>query len=353
MWDLVENPDDRFSHNEAHITGYHRQKQLELASQNDLLSPGVGQASPRKFGPISRQRGPRPHVITPPQPPQIYPVALVKPDSKSTRGSSKSVRHDPYPISLPRQPIPRPRPVLNEGIDPYSNQRFSNFSTDNGIPIERIADDSFTRNMQEALKVKLEALDNGTESDSHSDNFDDNINHETRHSPQGYHNIQDRVEHSVSPRRTEESGVQRPSVAFSESQDVRTNERHLASYEHDIEFSKTNRRSSEIDTGSYSPASDPREIKLEALTESEMELEITGVDPGRVPHSGENWVSNIQDMIGSLPAGSSATSQGETTQESYYHRDSKCFVNERLDDKTCLHGIQPCQTQTGLYSHRI
>ena len=264
------------------------------------------------------------------------------------------MRHDPYPVSLPRQPLAhRPRPGLNEGSDPYSNQRFGNFSTDNGIPIERIADDSFTRNMQEALKVKLEALDNGTESDSHSDNYDEN--HAVRHSPQGYHNIQDRVEHSVSPRRTEESRVQRPSVAFSESQDLRTNDRHLASNEHDIEYSKTNRRSSDIDTGNYSPASDPRDIKLEAVTESEMELEITGVDPGRVPHSGENWVSSIQDMIGSIPAGSAATSQGESTQESYYHRNSKCFVNERRDEKTCLRGIRPILAQTNqtVWVHRM
>ena len=302
----------------VYFTGYHRQKQSELDSQNDLPNPGSGLASPRKFGPISRQRGPRPHVITPPQ---TYPVALVKSDLKSVRGTSKSVRHDPYPVSLPRQPLPRP--VLNEKIEQVANQSFNSFPIDNAALTENGLEDTFTRNMKEALKVKLEALDNGTESDSQSENFNGS------YSPQGQYYVPNTVEHSESPKPAE-IGLQRSGTISGDYQDFNPNERVLApSNERDAELSNTSRTSSDTDTGFYTPAIDHREIKRETVSESEMELEITGVDPGRVPHSSENWMSNMQDMIGSITPASEVSSQGEKNQDSPHHRNSKCVTKQK------------------------
>ena len=236
------------------------------------------------------------------------------------------MRHDPYPVSVPRHPLPpRPKPVLNEGIDLYSHQRFGNFPTDSAVTVEKIADDSFTRNMQEALKVKLEALNSGTDSDTHSDNLDDS--NAPRHSPQGYHNAQESVEHSQSPTHSEEPEIhQRLVIDTVSSDDVRTNDRLVHNQEHDEEYHRKIRRASEADNGNDSPMSDHREIKVEIAQESEMELEITGMDPGRVPCAGENWVSNMQDMIGSIPAGSVANGPREATQDVLYHRNSKYFI---------------------------
>ena len=286
----------------------------------------------QKFGPGSKQRGPRPHVITAAQ---TQPVALVKSSSKSVSRTTKSMRHGPYTVGLPRYPLPQS--LSNQRLDPVINQTLGNIPLDNSTLVEKGLDDSITRNMQEALKVKLEALDNETESDNHSETFDDS--QASGHSPQGQYSVPDNVEHSESYKRAA-SESQTPATISVDSQDFRESGRELApSNDTEAELSNASRNSSDTDTGYYTPAVDHRKIKVEAITESEMEREDRGVGSGNMPSSNENWMSNIQDMIGSIPAAPGVTNRGEITQDSPHHRNSKYMISYLSDGLQILNEL--------------
>ena len=190
--------------------------------------------------------------------------------------------------------------------------------------------------MKEALKVKLEALDNETGSDNNSETFDDS------HSPQSQYSVPDNVEHSES-HKPAGSESQSQATITSDTQDSRPSESDLApSLEPDAELSNASRAPSDNDTGYFTPAVDHREIKVEAITESEMDLEMTSAVPGKNPSSSENLMSNIQDMIGSIPAASRVTSQGEISQDAPHHRNSKymyviSFLSKGLDSSVVLY----------------
>jgi hypothetical protein len=61
-------------------------------------------------------------------------------------------------------------------------------------------------------------------------------------------------------------------------------------------------------------------VKLEALTENEMELEITGVEPGRPMVPQDNWDPNVSMGMNYDPTGATGN-PGDMTAQGY----SKCY----------------------------
>lgn len=291
-----------------YFIGYHRQKQLELTSQDEILdSTGglrTGLTSPRKFGPGSKQRGLRAPNVSSPQVGAL-PVSLVKSRFKPVRGTPKSTRHDPYPVNLPRSSTQRP--LSNENLQSVVNLALDNIQNESVEQNNGNLDEIHPSETRETVNVKVEAVDEDSQGDEQSETFTDA--HTSSHSPHHQYSAQESSENSEFI--ATKSGLKSPLMVTSDSQELRQNETELVSSA-EPELSNMSRPSASGDSDCTPyPATDENnlEIKIEALSESDMELEITGVEEGKVPQVSDNWVSNIQDMIGSIPEGPGGTNQ--------------------------------------------
>ncbi|XP_045180271.1 MDS1 and EVI1 complex locus protein EVI1-B-like isoform X11 [Mercenaria mercenaria] len=75
-------------------------------------------------------------------------------------------------------------------------------------------------------------------------------------------------------------------------------------------------------------------VKLEALTENEMELEITGVEPGRPVMPQDNWDPNVSMGMNFDPTGATGN-QGDMTAQGYmkYLKDNQLVLDLKLSEQ--------------------
>ncbi|KAL4217831.1 hypothetical protein ACF0H5_022570 [Mactra antiquata] len=110
----------------------------------------------------------------------------------------------------------------------------------------------------------------------------------------------------------------------------------------DSDLSKLISDSNNDGGGEGSEQTDPNiTVKLEALTESEMELEITGVEPGRPQVPQDSWDPNVSMGMSFDPTGATG-SQGDLSQQGYNMVISSTY--QRLSQKSSSrrYKYRPC-----------
>ena len=331
---------------------HHQQERLDLTNKQEFLDSSGDLR--QKFGPGSTQHGTRPYTV-----PDVRTQSpnFGKSSLKASHGSaSKSMRHDPYPVSLPKHPMYQS--VMKQRKDQVTNQTGNNVQIDDGSRMEKDADDTFTGNIQEAMKftgnieeamrIRMEAEDNETESDDYSESGDDGH-------PSSQYSGQDSVgQFEIQVHKPAESKLEKSTTVTKDDQDSRPNESGLAPDEPEADVSNGSRASSDKDTGYFPPGVSDRPIKVEMPSESEMEQDNRAV-PGKMPTASGNmpsasgnmpsasgnmpsasgnmpsasgdWMMNLHEMIGSIAAASGASSLGEATHESPHHRNSKFIIS--------------------------
>ena len=323
--------------------GYHRQKQLELTHQDEILdsSGGIrpGPVSPRKFGPGSKPRASRPHTGSSnspshsPIPPHIsvHPIALVKStNGKPARSSTKSVRHDPYSVSQPRHSAQKA--LHKHGIESAINQALD------FIPMEPVVDQDNRQagaSIGEGGNVKVEVIDRVHDNEIYNDEMantfgDQDYNQTSSLQSQNSApvNVKGKKSKSGIPARDVLESSYSVSSEISE-QNSREIDQGVSYQGASVETDATNMSRNSGDTGTSDL--EPKDIKVEAITESEMELEITGVEQGHMPQVGDGWMPNIPETMGYGPPTAGVHGHGEIPPGPSSHGNSECncFVHQR------------------------
>lgn len=214
---------------------------------------------PRGAYPSRSMRFPSPH-----RPGMIHPVAMTR-APRGYRMRSPGARHEPYPMTRP------PRKPSIESI-PNAAGLSASSNTDNG------------------QIIKLEPENEASNQSVVSDSADQDILSSQQSNPPS----------SVKP----ESG-EKDEDGGSDSSTTSTipNEPTSEGLGLDSDLSNLISGPSEQQSIEGDEVDPDVSVKLEAITENEMELEITGVEPGRPIVSQDNWDPNISMGMNFDPTG--------------------------------------------------
>ena len=284
--------------------------------------------TPTRYGP-----GPRPtfspsRVHTSPRhfsPRGVHPVSLTRLSPQSVpRGGTSNVRHEPYPGARPRKPL---------NFDPNSHKRLSQPSSYMSLPTEtgsaqKINIDEF---------IKIEAMDEDEKNAEKSRTEERKSSVDSGHGESGASVPGIDPNLSASPSQTAlpptpTDSIQSPAVrddGSESSSSTITNEPAEVKYSDtlppgglslDSDLSNLTGISSEAaktDTlTSNGAAVDPNvNIKVESITESELDLEITGVEPGQMAQPDYGLMPNVQTRMG-YDTSTSGGAQGDMTDQS-------------------------------------
>ncbi|XP_060553778.1 uncharacterized protein LOC132714876 [Ruditapes philippinarum] len=216
-------------------------------------------------------------------PPPVHPVAMLR----SSAIRSTGVRYEPY-----RQTRPPKRPSISSGRNPVLDSSFSPVKDDDKIveqiiKIEPTSDNESTE-QSEVDVLNSKTIDNSKESASH-----------------------------------EMDATQNMSSHCADKEDDATSETSNSNLHHEqtseglgFDSDLTNVISGSDQTpGSENDQSDY--VKMEAISESELELEITGVEPGRPAVSQESWDPNISIGMNYDNTQGAAGNQADLSSQGY------------------------------------
>ena len=337
-----------FSYDVAHVLDHHKQKQLQQEKeerekqlqqqqQHQLQDPG-GQMmmgpTPTRFGPGPRPRFSPARVQTSPRqfsPRGVHPISLTR---ASPRGGASNVRHEPYPGPRPRKPLnfdPRRRPSQSPSsmklpTDPGSAQNIST-KPNEAIKIEAMDED------EDAEKTQT-SVDSGKGDSGTDPTGTDSQSPQTGLPPTPSDSIH-------SPAIRDDGSESSSSTIPNEPAEVKYSDT-LPPGGLSLDSDLSNLMGAPSDTAksdtSNSAAIDPNvNVKIESITESELDLEITGVEPGQMAQPDYGMMPNLQSM-GYSPS-TSGGAQGGMGDES-----SQGYSKSRV---TSLH----CLVQSLYYTH--
>ncbi|XP_045181216.2 myoneurin-like isoform X6 [Mercenaria mercenaria] len=248
---------------------HHRDKQEKERQEAEAALIQATQAAARQRSPRGPYPARSPRFSSPHGPGPIHPVAL----TRSPRGGgmiSPGNRHEPYPAARPsRRTSTEPSPVkVNNGSG-------------------------------QVIKVEL---------DTHS-NENDTINQDTDQSSSHQSNAPSSVK--------SESGEKDEDAQSESSNSTIPNEPLAEGISLDSDLSNVISGPSHTQSGESSEIDPNVSVKIEALTESEMELEITGVEPGRPVVPQDNWDPNISLGMNFDPSQGATGNQADMSGQGY------------------------------------
>ncbi|XP_045181210.2 zinc finger protein 492-like isoform X1 [Mercenaria mercenaria] len=251
---------------------HHRDKQEKERQEAEAALIQATQAAARQRSPRGPYPARSPRFSSPHGPGPIHPVAL----TRSPRGGgmiSPGNRHEPYPAARPsRRTSTEPSPVkVNNGSG-------------------------------QVIKVEL---------DTHS-NENDTINQDTDQSSSHQSNAPSSVK--------SESGEKDEDAQSESSNSTIPNEPLAEGISLDSDLSNVISGPSHTQSGESSEIDPNVSVKIEALTESEMELEITGVEPGRPVVPQDNWDPNISLGMNFDPSQGATGNQADMSGQGYKNR---------------------------------
>ncbi|XP_060605284.1 uncharacterized protein LOC132757856 isoform X2 [Ruditapes philippinarum] len=216
-------------------------------------------------------------------PPPVHPVAMLR----SSAIRSTGVRYEPY-----RQTRPPKRPSINSGRNPVLDSSFSPVKDDDKI-VEQIIKIEPTSDNESNEQSEVDVLNSKT-----IDNSKVSASHET-------------------------DATQNMSSHCADKEDDATSETSNSNLHHEqtseglgFDSDLTNVISGSDQTpGSENDQSDY--VKMEAISESELELEITGVEPGRPAVSQESWDPNISIGMNYDNTQGAAGNQADLSSQGY------------------------------------
>ncbi|XP_045181215.2 zinc finger and SCAN domain-containing protein 2-like isoform X5 [Mercenaria mercenaria] len=272
---------------------HHRDKQEKERQEAEAALIQATQAAARQRSPRGPYPARSPRFSSPHGPGPIHPVAL----TRSPRGGgmiSPGNRHEPYPAARPsRRTSTEPSPVkVNNGSG-------------------------------QVIKVEL---------DTHS-NENDTINQDTDQSSSHQSNAPSSVK--------SESGEKDEDAQSESSNSTIPNEPLAEGISLDSDLSNVISGPSHTQSGESSEIDPNVSVKIEALTESEMELEITGVEPGRPVVPQDNWDPNISLGMNFDPSQGATGNQADMSGQGY----SEGFITS-AKNTFGYHGNRPSYNTT-------
>ena len=358
------------------FTGHHRQKQVEKEKEKQpptLSDPGgrilMAPTTPTRYGPGPKPRFAPTRVQTSPRqfsqqlqsqsPRGVHPVSLTR-ASPQGRGAS-NVRHEPYPANRPR------KGSLN--FDPQSHTRLPKVPMK--LPTEPGNVQKMNLNPNEVIKIEAvdeydSQGDQTTATDQSGKTGESDMENGAPPSSQFQSSsASSSPSHTALPPTPTSQSVQSPLVKDDGSESSSST---IANEPAEVKYSDTippgglsldsdlsnltgiPGHAAEMDTAEpKSVASDEQtinemdpnvNIKVEAITESELDLEITGVEPGQMPQS-DNWMPNVQSRMGYGPSTSTAA-EGDMSEGQGGAGYSKCQLSP-------LSFISSFQPTTGIW----
>ena len=343
------------------FTGHHRQKQVEREKEKQpptLSDPGgrilMAPTTPTRYGPGPKPRFAPTRVQTSPRqfsqqlqsqsPRGVHPVSLTL-ASPQGRGAS-NVRHEPYPANRPR------KGSLN--FDPQSHTRLPKVPMK--LPTEPGNVQKMNLNPNEVIKIEAvdeydSQGDQTTATDQSGKTGESDMENGAPPSSQFQSSsASSSPSHTALPPTPTSQSVQSPLVKDDGSESSSST---IANEAAEVKYSDTippgglsldsdlsnltgiPGHAAEMDTAEpKSVASDEQtmdemdpnvNIKVEAITESELDLEITGVEPGQMPQS-DNWMPNVQSRMGYGPSTSTAA-EGDMSEGQGGAGYSKCQLS--------------------------
>ena len=296
-----------------------------------LMAP----TTPTRYGPGPRPRFSPSHVHTSPRqfspqsqsPRGVHPLSLTLASSQSVpRGGASNIRHEPYLGARPKKPY---------NFDNQSQKRLSQSPSCMKLPTEPGSAQRININPNEVIKI--EAMDEDEENAEKSRTEERKSSVDSGQGDSGASVPGTEPTTRASPLQTAmpptpTDSAQSPAVkddGSESSSSTITNEPAEVKYSDnlppgglslDSDLSNLTGISSEtasMDTStSDSAAVGPIvNIKVEAITESELDLEITGVEPGQMAQPDYGLMPNVQARMGYSPS-SSGGAQDDMTGES-------------------------------------
>ncbi|XP_060590056.1 zinc finger E-box-binding homeobox 2-like isoform X10 [Ruditapes philippinarum] len=289
---------------------HHRKKQEEKERlEAEALQQSL-QASPVRFGGPRGPYGPRsPRFASPRGQGPIHPVAL-------TRASPGQLRHQPYPMTRPPK-LKRPPLNFDPGRSPVGMPSHS--------PMR-----SPTANKLDGQIIKIEPDDsneasNQSENETGNQDNSDNASQSPSHAANAPSSVKSESGEKDDDARSESSNSTIPNEPPAEGLSLDSDLSNLISGNNQEQSSET---TSEMDPNVS--------VKLEALTENEMDLEITGVEPGRPMVPQDNWDPNVSMGMNYDPTGATGN-QGDMSAQGY----SGCSIGEVIYNDTDIITIAP------------
>ena len=278
------------------------------------FSPSRVHTSPRQFSPQSQShRG-------------VHPVSLSRASPQSVSRGASNIRHEPYPGAHPRKPL---------NFDPQSHKRLSQPPSSKQLPTEPGSAKKINTYPNEFIKI--EAMDEDEENAENSQTEERKSSVDSGQGDSGSSVPGTEPTTRASPLQTAmpptpTDSAQSPAVkddGSESSSSTITNETAEVKYSDtlpqgglslDSDLSNLTGISSataSMDSSmSDSAAVDPNvNIKVEAFAESELDLEITGVEPGQMTQPDYGLMPNVQNRMGCNPS-TSGGAQGDMTGES-------------------------------------
>ncbi|XP_060590064.1 uncharacterized protein LOC132745172 isoform X11 [Ruditapes philippinarum] len=285
---------------------HHRKKQEEKERlEAEALQQSL-QASPVRFGGPRGPYGPRsPRFASPRGQGPIHPVAL-------TRASPGQLRHQPYPMTRPPK-LKRPPLNFDPGRSPVGMPSHS--------PMR-----SPTANKLDGQIIKIEPDDsneasNQSENETGNQDNSDNASQSPSHAANAPSSVKSESGEKDDDARSESSNSTIPNEPPAEGLSLDSDLSNLISGNNQEQSSET---TSEMDPNVS--------VKLEALTENEMDLEITGVEPGRPMVPQDNWDPNVSMGMNYDPTGATGN-QGDMSAQGYNaHCSSETYSRKNYDN---------------------
>ena len=273
----------------------------------------MGPTTPTRYGPGPRPRFSPARVQTSPRqfsPRGVHPISLTR---ASPRGGAPGVRHEPYPGARPRKPLNfdpnrRPQPSsMRLPTDPTSAQK--------PIKIEAMDDDDDNADKSQTDQPK--SVDSGKGDSGAEPTATDSQSPQTAppHTPtDSIHSPairDDGSENSSSSTITNEPAE----VKYSDT--LPPGGLSLDSDLSNLMGAPSDTAKSDTSTGD-SAAIDPNvNVKIESITESELDLEITGVEPGQMAQPDYGMMPNLQSMGYSPSTSGAQGGMGDASSQGY------------------------------------
>ncbi|XP_045181739.1 zinc finger and BTB domain-containing protein 24-like isoform X7 [Mercenaria mercenaria] len=283
---------------------HHRKKQEEKERLEAEALQQSMQASPSRFG---GPRGPysarSPRFASPRAQSPVHPIALTR-ASPGSQIRPHGVRHEPYPMTRPPK---TKRTSLNfeQGKNPTTGPS----QTPMRSPVGNRLDG-------QVIKIEPED-DNEASNQSESDTANQEKPGSSSQSPS-----QNNAPSSVKS----ESGEKDDDARSESSNSTIPNEPAAEGLSLDSDLSNLISGGNQQQSSETSEMDPNVSVKLEALTENEMELEITGVEPGRPVVPQDNWDPNVSMGMNFDPTGATGN-QGDLTAQGYRTSHSKMIFD--------------------------
>ena len=270
----------------------------------------------------------------------VHPVSLTRASPHSTGRGGTGARHQPYSLGRP------PRTSLNfeqQGRSPNANKKQPpgsmrlptepskvhkiNLNPNEVIKIEAL-DEEETENSSKSVKsetkdsemseIKIASVSGNTES---SDNTVENVPAATHSSPSQTPTPDipsgkpssvkdDASESSSSTNMNEPTEAAHSEMLPAEGLSLDSDLSNLTGISADGAKTDVNTNESTNSNGSQAALSDTiPHINIKTETDVDMDLEITGVEPGQLPQSDNDWMANVNARMGYGPSVSGASNQ--------------------------------------------